>query len=104
MQQVEPARAFSNRQTADQNLDFGGYQNDGGVTAFRALSNEIDWIAVKQLVSAGVVKENGHQIPDFCATAFRKGQSTKPGLNLYGSDVASSYFCQCGRIQRLRYA
>jgi hypothetical protein len=64
------ARGFLS-QTVDQSLDFGGRQNDGRSTAFRALTNEIDWIAVKQLVSAGVIEENRHQIPDLRATAFR---------------------------------
>lgn len=63
-----------------------------GGPAFCALSDEIDRITVKQLVSAGVIEENGHQIPDFRATAFRKRQSTKPGLNLYGSDGSKLMF------------
>src|SRR6266581_3353532 len=39
-------------------------------SAFGALTNEVDWVAVKQLISAGVIKEDGHQVSDFGTTAF----------------------------------
>jgi predicted nucleic acid-binding protein len=42
----------------------------GWCSAFGALANEIDGVAVKQLISAGVIKKNGHQVSDFGTTAF----------------------------------
>jgi len=48
-----------------------GIRMMGAVRRFRALTNEIDWIAVKQLISAGVIEANGHHVSDFGTTAFR---------------------------------
>ena len=49
---------------------FCGHQNGGRSAAFRALTNEMDWIAVKELILAGVIEENGHQVSDLGTTAF----------------------------------
>jgi len=46
-------------QAIAQCLDFSGHHNGGRCVAFRALTNEMDWIAVKELISAGVIEENG---------------------------------------------
>jgi hypothetical protein len=56
--------------------------------ALCTLTNEVDWIAVEQFVSAGVVEKNGHQISDFGAATFRQRQASKPRLNLYCSDLS----------------
>ena len=47
-----------------------GTRMAGRCSAFRALTNEVDWVAVKQLISAGMIKEDGHQISDFGTTAL----------------------------------
>jgi hypothetical protein len=52
------SRDEANLPSVDQRLDFRGHQNDGRCVAFRALTNEMDWIAVKELISAGVIEEN----------------------------------------------
>src|ERR1700722_11745682 len=64
--------------------------------AFRALTNEVDWVAVKQFISAGMMEQNRHQVADFGAAAFCEWQCAKPGLDLYRSNStpASPYFCQ----------
>jgi hypothetical protein len=48
----------------------------------------MDWIAVEQLVSAGVVEQDGHQISNLGATALRQRQASKPTFNLYCSDLS----------------
>jgi hypothetical protein len=48
----------------------------------------VDRIAVEQLVSAGMVEKNEHQISDFGTTAFRQRQASKPRLDLYCSDLS----------------
>ena len=58
--------------------------------ALCTLTNEIDRIAVEQLVSTGMIEKNGHQISDFGATALRQWQRAKPGLDPYGSDLSQS--------------
>ena len=65
-------RSFSNAQIVHQRLDFSGQQDGWRSAALRTLTNEVDRIAVEQLVSAGMIKKNGHQIPDFGTTALRQ--------------------------------
>ena len=60
----------------------------GARAAFRALTNEVDWVTIKQLISAGMIEENGHEISDFGTAAFCQWQSAKPRLNLNGSNLA----------------
>jgi hypothetical protein len=52
------------------------------------LPNQADWITVEQLVSAGMIEKNGHQIADFRAAAFRQRQASEPRFNLDGSDLS----------------
>ena len=59
----------------------------GARAAFRALTNEVDWVTIKQLISAGMIEENGHEISDFGTAAFCQWQSAKPRLNLNGSNL-----------------
>jgi hypothetical protein len=47
-----------------------GTMNGGRCSTFGALTNEMDWVTVKQLISAGVIKKNGHQVSDFGTTAL----------------------------------
>jgi hypothetical protein len=51
-------------------VDFRG-RSEGPVGG----NTEVDWIAVKQLVSASMIEENEHQISDFGTTAFRQGET-----------------------------
>lgn len=48
----------------------------------------MDWIAVKQLVPAGVIKQNGQQVSNLGATTLCQGQASKPRFNLYCSDLS----------------
>jgi hypothetical protein len=66
----ENTGSFSNAQVLYQRLDFGGHQHGWRSAALGTLTDEMDWIAVKQLVSASVIKENGHQVSNFGATAL----------------------------------
>ena len=52
------------------------------------MPDEVDWIAVEQLVSAGVIEKNGHEISDFGATAFYQRQASKPRFDAYCSDLS----------------
>ena len=83
----ENQRSFSNAQFVYQCLDFTGHQDDWHSPPLCTLTNEVDRIAVEQLVSAGVIEKNRHQISDFGTTALRKRQASKSGLDLYCSDL-----------------
>jgi hypothetical protein len=48
----------------------------------------MNWITIKQLVSAGMIKEDGHQISNLGAAALRQRQASKPTFNLYRSDLS----------------
>jgi hypothetical protein len=50
-------------------LDFGGDEHIRRGPPLRALANELDGIAIKQLIPTGVIKEYRHQVPDFGARA-----------------------------------
>ena len=80
-------RSFSNASIIHQCLDFSGHQDGRRSAALCTLTNEVDWITVKQLISAGMIKENGHRISDFGTTAFRQWQPAKPRFDLDGSNV-----------------
>jgi len=67
----ENQRSLSNAQFVYQCLDFTGRQDDWHSPPLCTLTNEIDRIAVEQLVSAGMVEKNRHQISDFGTTALR---------------------------------
>jgi hypothetical protein len=59
------------RKLSTQRLDFSGQQDGWRSAALCTLANEIDRIAIEELVSAGMVEKNGHQISDFGTTAPR---------------------------------
>jgi hypothetical protein len=50
-------------------LTSAGTRNGEWCSAFRALTNEPDWVAVKPFISAGVIEQNGHLVLDFGAAA-----------------------------------
>ncbi len=63
--------------------------NTVGVSAsLRTLTDEMDRIAVKQLISACVIKEDGHQIANLGATTLRQRQTSKPRFDLYCSNFS----------------
>src|SRR5438477_9666318 len=63
-------RPFSDVQVVYQRLYFTGHEDGWRLTALCTLTNEVNRIAVEQLISAGMIEENRHQVSDFCATAF----------------------------------
>jgi len=67
----ESPRSLSNAQFVYQCLDFTGRQDDWYSPPLCTLTNEIDQIAVEELISVGVIEENGHHISDFGTTALR---------------------------------
>jgi len=81
-------RFFSDVESVDQSLDFSGHQDSWRSASLRALTDEMDWIAVEQLISASVIEKHGHQISNCGATALRQRQPSKPRFNLYCSDLS----------------
>jgi hypothetical protein len=84
----ENQRSFSDAEVVDQSLDFSGRQDSWCSASLCTLTDEVDWIAVKQLVSAGMIEKHGHQISNLGATALRQRQASKPTFNLYCSDLS----------------
>ena len=68
----ENQRSFSDGEIVNQSLDFGGHQDSWCSASLCTLTDEVDWIAVKQFVSAGMVEEDGHQISNLGTTALRQ--------------------------------
>jgi hypothetical protein len=84
----ENQRSFSDAEVVDQSLDFSGRQDSWCSASLCTLTDEVDWIAVKQLVPAGVIKQDGHQIPNLGATTLCQRQTSKPRFNLYCPDLS----------------
>ncbi len=47
-------------------------EDAGRFLSFRALTNQVNRITVKEFVSTGMVEQNGHHATDLRATALRK--------------------------------
>ena len=48
------------------------------LVSIESLNSWADRVAVKELISTGMIEENGHQVSDLGAAAFRQFQSVKP--------------------------
>jgi hypothetical protein len=89
---VDPARRTRVRsrmlRLSTNALIISGHQDSWCSASLRSLTDEMDWIAVKQLIAAGMIEENGYQVSNLGATALRQRQVSKPRLNLYCSDLS----------------
>jgi hypothetical protein len=70
----ENQRSFSDAEVVDQSLDFSGRQDSWCSASLCTLTDELNWIAVKQLVSAGMIEKHGHQISSLAQLLFAKGK------------------------------
>src|SRR5215470_5646606 len=84
----ENQRSLSYVEIVYQSLEFSGRQYRWCSTSRRTLTDEMDRIAVKQLISASAIKEDGHQIANLGATALRQRQTSKPRFDLYCSNFS----------------
>jgi hypothetical protein len=48
----------------------------------------MNWIAIEELIPAGVIEENGHYTPDLRATTLGQWQPPEPGLKLDRPHIA----------------
>ena len=70
-----------------QRSDFYWRKQGGRGSSLGTLTNKVDRVAVKQLIPAGVIEENRHQVSDLRAAALGQRQTTKPGLDFHRSDL-----------------
>src|SRR6266403_4149514 len=75
-----------------QRSDFYRCKQRGRGFSLGALPNKVDRVAVKQLIPAGVIEENRHQVSDLCAAALGQRQTMKPRLDFHGSDLEKLMF------------
>jgi len=78
---------LSKAKTLQQRSDFYRCKQRGRGFSLGALPNKVDRVAVKQLIPAGVIEENRHQVSDLRAAALGQRQTIKPRLDFHGSDL-----------------
>jgi len=83
---------FSKAKTLQQRSDFYRCKQRGRGSSLGTLTNKVDRVAVKQLIPAGVIEENRHQVSDFRAAALGQRQTTKPRLDFHRSDLEKLMF------------
>jgi hypothetical protein len=67
----ENQRPFSVAEILDQSSDFSWHPNCWCLASLRTLADEVDRTAVEQLVTASVIEQDGHQVPNLRTTALR---------------------------------
>jgi hypothetical protein len=67
--------SFARGEPIQKELDFSWRKHIWRCFPLGALTNQADRIEIKQLVTARVIKDHGHQVADLRATTFRKRKS-----------------------------
>jgi hypothetical protein len=74
----EDQSPFSKTQICEQSLDFIVGQDIWRGAAFGALPNPLNGVAVAEVVTATVIKQQAHYIPYFAACSWRSVQRLQP--------------------------
>jgi hypothetical protein len=78
----EDQRSFSTAQIVDQRLDFNGHQDGRRSAALRTLTNKVDGVPVKQLISASMIKKEPTSNLEFWRNCFSPKASVEAKIQL----------------------
>ncbi|MCU1302753.1 MAG: hypothetical protein JWQ87_3037 [Candidatus Sulfotelmatobacter sp.] len=79
--------ALSDGQLAQEQLEFAQFENVRNFLSLRALTNELDRVAVNPLVTHRVMKESTHEVPNLRFCSLRPLDAAKPLLNCNRFDL-----------------
>jgi len=84
--------AFSNSETIRQHPDLCRSEDAGRLPAFRPLPNQLNRIAVKEFVPAGVIEQYGHHAANLRTAALCKWQTSSHDSTSMVLTFPNSYF------------
>jgi hypothetical protein len=77
----ESQGALPNRQLAKEKLEFRQFEYVRHLLPFRALADELDWVAIDPLVPHRVMEDGTHQISNLRSRCFRQLNAVQPFFN-----------------------